>query len=84
MKTRVTLTLDPHSVRFLDELARRRRLSRSAALEHILQEHMRCCEEEELANLAEKFFAEPEMPTEADERRAWQKLSTEVLARGSD
>ncbi len=81
MKTRITLSLDPHSVAFLDELARRRKLSRSAALEHILQEHMRWCEEEELARLAEEFFAEPQTPEEADERRAWQKLIMEVLAR---
>jgi len=34
--------------------------------------------------LAEEFFAELETPEEARERRAWQKLSTEVLARESD
>lgn len=84
MKARITLTLDPHSVEFLDELARRRKLSRSAALEHILREHIRCCEEEELARLAAEFFAEPETPAEAAERRAWQQLSAEVLARETD
>lgn len=84
MKARVTLTLDPHSVEFLDELARRHKTSRSAALEHILQEHIRCCEEERLTSLAEEFFAESETLEEADERRVWQKLSAEVLARGSD
>lgn len=84
MKTRITLTLEPGSVKFLDELAHRCKTSRSAALEYIIQEHMRRYREEELTRLAEEFFAEPETPEEARERRAWQKLSTEVLARESD
>jgi len=84
MKTRITLTLELRSVKFLDELAHRCKTSRSAALEYIIQEYMRRYQEEEFTHLAEEFFAEPETPAEAAERRAWHKLGAEVLARESD
>jgi len=81
MKARVTLTLDPEYVKFLDELARRRGTSRSAALEALLHEQLLRQEEEELAKMAQEFFSEAETPEELAERRAWEKLSLEVLAR---
>lgn len=84
MKARVTLTLDPECVEFLDELAQRRGTSRSAALEALLREQLLRQEEEELDRLAQQFFAEAETAEEAAERRAWEKLSLEVLARGND
>lgn len=84
MKTRITLILEPGSVKFLDDLAHRCRTSRSAALEYIIQQYMCRSQEEQLARLAEEFFADPETPEEVRERRGWQKLSAEVLARESD
>ena len=35
---------------------------------------------DDLARLAQEFFSEAETPEEIAERRAWQKLSLEVLA----
>jgi metal-responsive CopG/Arc/MetJ family transcriptional regulator len=84
MKARVTLTLDPECVEFLDELARRRGTSRSAALEALLREQLLHREEEELDRLAQEFFAEAETAEEAAERCAWEKLSLEVLSRDGD
>ncbi|MBI1741510.1 ribbon-helix-helix protein, CopG family [Candidatus Acetothermia bacterium] len=84
MKSRVTLTLNPKSIEFLDTLARRQKTSRSAALEALLQEHFSRREEEELAQLAQEFFATPELTEEIAERRAWEKLGLEVLSREDD
>lgn len=84
MRARVTVTLAPECLAFLDQLARRQRTSRSAALEALLQEQLRRREEEELTCLAQEFFAEPEATEEQEEQRAWEKLGLEVLARDDE
>jgi len=81
MKKRVTLSLEPEYVKFLDELAEEQGASRSAALEELLSRHIRQREEERLARLAEEFFSEQEPPEERAEREDWERLSLEVLAR---
>ncbi|OGF54954.1 MAG: hypothetical protein A2Z21_02855 [Candidatus Fraserbacteria bacterium RBG_16_55_9] len=84
MKARVTLTLDPECVEFLDEMAHYHKMSRSAVLEALLKEYERHCEEEDLAQHAQEFFSETETREETAERRAWEKLSLEVLSRGAE
>jgi len=76
----MTVTLHLECVTFLDQLARQQKMSRSAVLDALLKEHLRRWEEEKLACLAQEFFAEPETTEEREERRAWEKLSLEVLA----
>ena len=84
MKARVTLTLDPECVEFLDEMAHHHKMSRSAILEALLKEYQCRCEEEDLAQLAQEFFSKPETREETAERRAWGNLSLEVLSRGEE
>jgi hypothetical protein len=80
MKSRITVTLNPETVIYIQEIAEAENISRSEALEKIIRERKKRQPEAALDALAKEFFAE-EMDQEREETRAFERLSLEVISR---
>ena len=79
MKTRITVTLDPETVAYIQKLAKAEKVSRSEAVEEIIRRQKGRHREAELESLAQKFFA-AEIDQEREETAAFQRLGLEVIA----
>lgn len=84
MKERVTLSLEPEYLKYLDQLASQWGKSRSAALRTLLREHIERHRRAKLAAQAEKFFSQPEAKESVGERAAWERAGFEVWACDED
>ena len=79
MKPRVTITINRHTLRYVDRLVGKRGASRSEVVESFIRESWQRQREAALARRAKQFFAEPEPETETEEREDWMRASLETL-----
>jgi hypothetical protein len=78
MKAHVTISLAKDALLYVDKSVGKRGSSRSRVIESLIRTQQ-SKREEELRELAQEFFSQPETPEEAEERRHWWRLSQETL-----
>ena len=81
MKARVTISISPEILRYVDRSVGKRGRSRSRVIESIIREASRHGLEDALTALAKDFFSQPIPPEEAEERNDWLKMSLETFKR---
>ncbi len=79
MKPRVTISISKQTLTYVDRLIGERGSSRSEVVESFIREYQRRQREQELARIAQEFFAGPASEQETEERQDWLKASLETL-----
>ena len=79
MKAHVTISLAKDALLYVDKSVGKAGSSRSRVIECLIRDSQQSKREEELRELAQEFFSQPETPEEAEERRHWWRLSQETL-----
>jgi hypothetical protein len=74
MKHRITITITPESLRYVDRTARRTQRSRSGVIETLIEGAQEQLPEKELRRMALEFFAHG-APDEGQEREDWLTIS---------
>lgn len=78
MKHRITITITPESLRYVDRTARRTQRSRSRVIETLIEGAQEQFPEKQLRRMASAFFTQGE-PDERQEREDWLKMSLETF-----
>jgi metal-responsive CopG/Arc/MetJ family transcriptional regulator len=78
MKHRITITITPESLGYVDRAARRTQRSRSRVIETLIEGAQRPLPEKELRRMASEFFTQSDTEEE-QERKDWLKMSLKTF-----